>query len=588
MSHLPIANTNTPSNNDNYFNPNRIKRALKLMRNATFHNINDLDIIDIRYDAPYFKELKSDASFHITREENDNSDLPQPITDEMNLLQQPETTYTPYSEKLSSTYAYDSNSIPDTENDFSVLPLPITHAVQSDVTNDEWPPTPGTTYTYNLDVPLGTNDISLSKYTENIESDETTETDTEEMIITTTTKIKVTKITPKEKVIKIRPKVKFNNILPKVNKLTNSSKNSSNINNKNNNIIDNINAFCKFKEKCNEKTVAVYLDELLHFKNNDIQTQPNNDDNEEVVVYIDDELRSTSKVQSPITHDKDRNPLSWLEPLKFALNFIATKSHKIKANETLHSVRYTKNNSDVVTDLGQSEVPEVFDSESSTVAYDYESTKEMSQISDEISNNIDFTPSYLKSGNDIKVPRRTRDIKSIDFDIEREIKDTQDINRNDFNKPSKTKSSTTKATIFSDYKVKICPPKELFSKENYSNLRDKNMGSNIDPKIFKVNEGTLESADTGKHRVKRNAQSYTETILQTVKADLDPQLVTQSQLSQYNTDIQNLTTQTPLKEGKRDKDLNAIKINIGDFFQMVSEWFGTLAGVAQLNKTDSV
>lgn len=547
------------------------------MRNNTIDDINDFDINCIRYDTSYLKGRNTDASRRIkfdTNKEKDNSDLPQPITDEFNVLQ-PETSYSPYSGELPPAHTlyaeYDtsdeketnnSHSITDTQNDFSSPSLPITNNKQFDVIYDNNLST--TPSKIDTDIPFEIKDTSLNMYTENIGSNDTTDTESEEVVITSTTKVKVTKI---PKIIKISPKVKFTNKLPKGNKLAEAS-NISNINHKNDIITVNMN-YDKSKEKGNEHTVAVYLDELLHFKNGDMQSQTSTDDNEEVVVYIDDELRSTT--QSSINRDYNRNPVAWIDTLKYALNFIATKSRKMKADKTLPSLHYNEISSDLMTNLEQYRITEGFNLESSTVAYDYKSTKEKLPITDEM------------SSNNVKVFRRIRDIKSIDFDIQSEIKGIQDENKNDFNKRIINKSSTAKLAVFSDYIENICSTKDFFSSVSYNNLRDKRV-SNKDPE----NKAAQANTDKIKNRIKRSPD--TETTLQTEKTALDPQLTTQPEITVRGTytSIYNLTTESPLKEGKRVNDLNVKQLDITGFFHMVSEWFGTLAGVTQLNKTDPV
>lgn len=560
-----------------YRNFNRFKRSLKAMRNNTFDDINDFNMLqqlDTTYDAPYPKELITDASIPTeldSSEEINSSDLPQPITDEFNLLQEQKTSYdAPYLEKMKLAYSpfveYDTNdkkktnnieSTTETQNYYSYFSLPITDFTQFDMSNgiDDWLAEPNTTYE---DVSLETQDISF--ITNNIETDSTyTVTEPEEaevLLLPTTTKTMHTKITPN------------------VNKLANAFKNTSKINHKNEKNVNNVNAIHKAKETSNQNAMAIYLDELLRFSNKDIQKQPNIYDNEEVVVYIDDEFRSTIK---PSRINNNTNPFAWLKYLKDALNLIATKSHEVKAGNTLQTVPFTENNSALIIGVEQCRVTKAFRSESSTVANDYEISEEMLLHTNEMSSNKDVTQSNPKSSNDLKVKsfRRQRDIKSIDFDIEKEIRDKQNKNKD------------LKSADFFNYKEYICPPKDVFSSDNYDNLRDKNVGSNKDPEFSKIIKANLANTDKNKHRVKRNAQSYADTDLKTAKTDLDPPSITQKpEITLLSTNIQNLTTNILLKEGNHSKDLNAKQMNMGDFFQMVSEWFGTLAGVVQLNKTD--
>lgn len=529
-----------------YLSFNRFKRSLKEMRNNTFNDINDsnmLEQLDTRYNAPYPKKLKKDAPLSIefdTSKKKDSSDS-QPITDEFNLLQQPEISYdVPYPETLKPAYSpigandkketNDIQSNMETQKYLSLLSLPVTEAIQFDVTNEDNDLPVERTTTYE-DESFENQDILLIKYTDNIETDNTnTVTEPSEVVITSI-------------------KEKFTEMTPKINNIANVFTSTSEIKNKNKNITD-----IKAKEMSRENIVSLYLDELIHFKNEDIKKHPSKDDSEEVVVYIDNEFRSTTE---PFIRDGNKNPVAWLKTLKYALNLIATKSLEAKADKLLQNVPYTENSNELKTDLEVYRVTESFLTKSSTVALDYKSTEDMFPIK-------------------LKVKRRTRDIKSIDFDIEKEIKNIQD--KNNFTKRSQNKSSTSKTTVFSDCKESICPAKDIFSSEV-----NKNEGLNENPEFSKTNKAALANTNKSKRRIKRSAQSYTKTI----KTDMGVSLITEKpEVTLHSTEIQNLTTNIPLQEGSSDLDLNAKKMNVGDLFQMVSEWFGTLAGVVQLNKTD--
>lgn len=436
---------------------------------------------------------------------------------------------------------------------------------------------------------LGIENISSSIYAENIETDNTSTVKASKEAVWSNTKDKDISFDTKDNFFKHTDNIEADNnivlttitantnLTPKLNLLTKSFKDKNKINHKKNKTTNTNKATHKTKQMSDNKTVDVYVDELLDSKNYNIQKHPSKGDHEEVVIYMDDEFRNTQR-------DDKKTPNKRFKSLKWGVNFIATKLHDKKRDKTVKSMPYTKKNKDIKADLKQCSKEEGLKLESFQAAYYHKSTKQMLPITKDIS----FKPSDLESGNDLKTKgfRRKRDIKSIDFDIEKEIKGLQVKNINDFTKSSKNKSSTSTSSAFSGNKKNTCRSKDPFSIDKYNNMLSY-MGSNESPKFPKIKKVELANTDKGTHRVKRNAQSYTVTTPQISKTDLDPSFITQkSETAQLDHEIQNLTTSIQSEKGKHGKDFNAKQTNIADFFQMISEWFRTLAGVPQLNNTD--